>query len=502
MKRILLPILVMVCVLVVGLVGLTGCETTTPRPFPPPPSEPSPPTTEQPSIPPAETPTPAPEPTPAPAPEPTPTPPPKEQQTYTLSISINPSGAGSVSPSDGHYESGAEVMLSATPASGYSFDYWDGDASGSSATITVIMDSDKSVIALFSIVDIAPPIISRVEVSNITETGARITWTTDEPATSQTEYGKTTDYGLTSTLDEKLATNHTVSLTELDPNTTYHFRVKSEDEIGNETTSNDNIFATSKPATKVSGIISGNTIWTEESSPYVIISTIQIPAGVTLTIEPGVTITMPSDGDMFLLHGTISARGTLNNKIIFDGGGDSNIFITWGGTGNANLDYCIIRNSQSLWERGRGYFSMTHSEIINGGGISLSPPLADVYIEYNRFINSGTITTYQASGFTCNVYVRYNLFHSGGYIRHQGGLPGLTEMIVQYNSFIDIDGTILSLAQDFDTTILDATENYWDTLDTDAIDLKIHDRNDDVRVKNYIDYLPILTEPHQSTPTP
>lgn len=51
MKRILLPILVMVCVLVVGSVWLTGCETTAPKPFPPPASESSPTPTEQPSAP-------------------------------------------------------------------------------------------------------------------------------------------------------------------------------------------------------------------------------------------------------------------------------------------------------------------------------------------------------------------------------------------------------------------------------------------------------------------
>ena len=70
--------------------------------------------------------------------------------TYTLSVSVNPLGAGSVSPSDGQYEEGARVTLTATPAGDYAFDYWDGDASGSSANTTIIMDSDKSIIAHFA----------------------------------------------------------------------------------------------------------------------------------------------------------------------------------------------------------------------------------------------------------------------------------------------------------------------------------------------------------------
>jgi uncharacterized repeat protein (TIGR02543 family) len=69
--------------------------------------------------------------------------------THTLSVSLSPSGAGSVSPAGGQYKSGEQVILAASPASGYTFDYWWGSASGSSPTITVTMDSDKSITANF-----------------------------------------------------------------------------------------------------------------------------------------------------------------------------------------------------------------------------------------------------------------------------------------------------------------------------------------------------------------
>jgi len=70
-------------------------------------------------------------------------------ETYTLITNISPSGAGSVSPSGGEYESGVQVTLTANPASGYTFDHWGGDASSTSATIGMIMDSDKDVTAYF-----------------------------------------------------------------------------------------------------------------------------------------------------------------------------------------------------------------------------------------------------------------------------------------------------------------------------------------------------------------
>jgi len=69
--------------------------------------------------------------------------------TYKLSVSASPSGAGSVAPPGGEYEPGVQVTLIASPASGYTFDYWGGSASGSSPTITITMDSDKSITANF-----------------------------------------------------------------------------------------------------------------------------------------------------------------------------------------------------------------------------------------------------------------------------------------------------------------------------------------------------------------
>jgi uncharacterized repeat protein (TIGR02543 family) len=73
---------------------------------------------------------------------------------YTLSVST--SGSGSVNPEGGIYEEGTVVSLTATPASGYVFESWSGDASGTSATISITMDSDKDVTANFVVED--PPI--------------------------------------------------------------------------------------------------------------------------------------------------------------------------------------------------------------------------------------------------------------------------------------------------------------------------------------------------------
>lgn len=61
---------------------------------------------------------------------------------YTLVTNISPSGAGSVSPSGGEYESGYQIILTASPATGFTFDHWEGSASGTTPTVIITMDSE------------------------------------------------------------------------------------------------------------------------------------------------------------------------------------------------------------------------------------------------------------------------------------------------------------------------------------------------------------------------
>jgi PKD repeat protein len=48
---------------------------------------------------------------------------------------------------------------------------------------------------------------------------------------------------------------------------------------------------------------------------------------------------------------------------------------------------------------------------------------------------------------------------------------------------------------------MDATENYWGTSNTSLVESWIEDGHSDIGIHAFIDYLPILTEPHPDTPT-
>jgi hypothetical protein len=91
-------------------------------------------------------------------------------------------------------------------------------------------------------------VVSAVASGSITTTGATVTWTTNEPADSQVEFGTTTAYGSTTTVNPSMLLSHSVALTGLTPATTYHYRVVSVDRGGNVTRSADFTFVTAAPA--------------------------------------------------------------------------------------------------------------------------------------------------------------------------------------------------------------------------------------------------------------
>ncbi|MCX6000848.1 MAG: hypothetical protein NTU41_15050 [Chloroflexi bacterium] len=73
-----------------------------------------------------------------------------EKEKHSLTIAV--AGQGTTVPGRGTsaYNEGSEVGISATPDPGWKFDHWGGDISGAEATVTVRLDGNRSIIAVFS----------------------------------------------------------------------------------------------------------------------------------------------------------------------------------------------------------------------------------------------------------------------------------------------------------------------------------------------------------------
>ncbi|GAB3867890.1 hypothetical protein GCM10028824_11330 [Hymenobacter segetis] len=72
--------------------------------------------------------------------------------TYSLTVTATGSGTVAKSPDQATYASGATVSLTATPAAGFTFSGWSGDATGTTNPLTVTMTANKSITATFTAV--------------------------------------------------------------------------------------------------------------------------------------------------------------------------------------------------------------------------------------------------------------------------------------------------------------------------------------------------------------
>lgn len=97
--------------------------------------------------------------------------------------------------------------------------------------------------------DKTAPIISNIQVGDITDTSAAIAWHTDEDSDSIVEYGlvASDSYDFTASGDTVASGSiffHAVGLTELEASTSYRYKVTSTDTSGNKAESSEQSFVT------------------------------------------------------------------------------------------------------------------------------------------------------------------------------------------------------------------------------------------------------------------
>jgi len=106
---------------------------------------------------------------------------------------------------------------------------------------------------------------------------------------------------------------------------------------------------TVKASTDVTGIISSDTTWTKANSPYTLTGNVIVDEDVTLTIEPGVTVSFNS---YFMnVSGTLFAKGTQTDKITMTGVGISYLgewmgrIVFSNSSTNSTIEYAQITSS-------------------------------------------------------------------------------------------------------------------------------------------------------------
>lgn len=99
--------------------------------------------------------------------------------------------------------------------------------------------------------DTTPPVISNIQTTNITETSATITWTTDESASGEVYYASSSPIFGTSTLSKVTGSNnvtsHSINLSNLTHSHIYYYIAVSKDASGNTATSSEQSFTTLTP---------------------------------------------------------------------------------------------------------------------------------------------------------------------------------------------------------------------------------------------------------------
>ena len=97
----------------------------------------------------------------------------------------------------------------------------------------------------YSLVTLASPAVSNVDVANITLDSADISWETTTVSSSQILYGGTASYGKTlEDTSSNSTTKHQVKIADLNNSSTYHFKITATDENGNGLVSDDYSFET------------------------------------------------------------------------------------------------------------------------------------------------------------------------------------------------------------------------------------------------------------------
>ena len=258
-------------------------------------------------------------------------------------------------------------------------------------------------------------------------------------------------------------------------------------------------------------VLSENTTWRKSESPFYLEGQAHVQEGVTLTIEPGVTII--GNGGRISFEGTIKAEGMSSDKISFELT-TAGIFESQSRTGRLIVRHAVIKGAEAkdtfsgvgvyfvktnLF--GSGMTAEFHDSIFRGIEYLVYPGPATVTAERNIFRDSTKLRFTGSSSSSSSLAISYNCFNmpwppvdvrvTGTSSINFNSIYGVTSPIpveIQGNAFQAFGGSI------------DASENYWHGLSESDIRKTISDSTVSSTKLGVVEILPLRTEPHPDTP--
>jgi len=154
--------------------------------------------------------------------------------------------------------------------------------------------------------------------------------------------------------------------------------------------------------TNVSGGIYANTTWTLANSPYIVVDTVVVFPGVTLTIQPGVTVKFKNNQYLEIRQSTLIALGTAVDSITFTS--DSLVphpgiwkGIIFNDPTAIQTDYCVYKYASNALNFGTINFNVTiqHSAFYNNTNCipqNYNPTIVRLSSFYNNGLGIGLVS--------------------------------------------------------------------------------------------------------------
>lgn len=295
----------------------------------------------------------------------------------------------------------------------------------------------------------------------------------------------------------------------------------------------------------VSGIISANTTWTSDRQ-YIMTGNILVPSGITLTIEAGTTVKVDTDKAL-IIEGALIATGTDSKPILFTSNAPEPTVRSWSGievrnSGVARIEHCEIsftyiavqlsgldsyiyhcfihHNETGLMVGNYEKLEIRHNRIFSNTESGIAFPSANTEITFNEIAYNGQdgiqASTVLDIGLITNNLIHHNGSNNGTHFGIFGGWAGtVTSNTIVYNlhgvAFEQPESMIYHHNNNLENKIYDvdnsfagggslnASNNWWGTLDTTVIDQRIYDFLDDFNA-GLVNYTPILTAPVSDAP--